>query len=146
MKYTRSILLSLALVGSASAQTIINPNNGVTSGVAYSGSGVSPVSTAISAAGASASFTPLAGRLANIQLTGTASANCYLERQIDGATWQPISATASGSTTYLYQYNYSGISTSEQFIESQTNVSYRLDCGAQLGSFASGALTVRFSQ
>jgi hypothetical protein len=113
---------------------------------AYGASGVSPVSASITAAGASGAFTPIAGRAFHVQLSGTASATCTLERQLDGATWVPITATAAGATTLLYNWTYTGSALSEDVTESQYGVPYRVDCGAQLGSFTSGTLGVRVSQ
>jgi hypothetical protein len=112
---------------------------------AFIASGVTAVPSTIAAAGASSSFTPIAGRTFHVQLSGTASAQCYLERQLDGSTWVPITVTASGTTTIMYNWTYSSV-LSEDVIESQASVPYRVDCGAQLGSFTSGSLSVRFSQ
>lgn len=108
--------------------------------------GVNSSVSTISSAAASATFSVLPGKMANIQLTGTASATCFLERQIDGSTWQQISVTAGGTTTVMYKYVYTGTATSEQFIETEIGALYRLDCGAQLGSYTSGTLTVGFYQ
>lgn len=131
--------LALAVAGGASAQPVTEAPN-------WAISAKSPISTPITSAGASGSFTPLAGRPFHVQLTGTASAVCYLERQLDGTNWVPISATAAGSTTLLYNWTYASSSISEDIVESQTNVPYRVDCGVLLGSYTSGSLTVRISQ
>ncbi len=112
----------------------------------YGASGVNPVSTTLSAAGASSAFAPTAGRTFHVQLSGTAVASCDLERQLDGSTWVPITATAAGSTTPLYNWSYTGSALSEDVAEAQFGVPYRVDCGAQLGSFTSGSLSVRISQ
>ncbi len=110
-------------------------------------SGVAAVTATISSAAASGSFTPLAGRTFHVQITGAAVAICPLERQLDSSTWVPITVTANGITTTLYQWNFSGsASVSEDVVESQAAVPYRVDCGAQLGSFTSGSLAVRVSQ
>jgi hypothetical protein len=82
----------------------------------------------------------------HVQLSGTASATCYLERMLDGTTWTPITVTAGGSTTIMYNWTYSGSTLSEDISESQAGVLYRLDCGASLGSYTSGTLTVKFFQ
>jgi hypothetical protein len=136
-----------------------NGNNGGLVGQVYNGvtcgapppsslpaSGVSAVTATISSASASGSFTPQGGRAFHVQLSGTASAACYLERQLDGATWVPLTVTASGITTILYNWSYVGSALSEDVVEAQYGVPYRVDCGAQLGSFTSGALAVRISQ
>lgn len=100
----------------------------------------------ITAAGASAAFPAPKGVPFHVLLLGTASAQCYLERELDGVTWSPITVTAGGSTTILYNWNYTGSTVSEDIgPETQNNVPYRVDCGAQLGSFTSGSLTVKFS-
>ncbi len=133
-------------VSCAEAADQPSPASSAQSSVAWSASGVSAVSTAISAAGASASFAPLAGRTFHVQLTGTASASCYLERQLDGTNWVPLTSTAGGATTILYNWTYSGASLSEDVIESQTGALYRVDCGQALGNYTSGTLNVRISQ
>jgi hypothetical protein len=112
----------------------------------YGASGVAAVSTTLTAAGVSASFTPAAGRLFHVQLSGAAVAACVLERSLDGSTWVPITVTAAGSTTTMYNWSYADSALSEDVSESQFGVAYRVDCGALLGSFTSGSLAVRFSQ
>ncbi len=110
-------------------------------------SGVAAVTATITSAAASGAFTPLAGRAFHVQLAGTVAAACTLERQLDGATWVPITVTANGITTTLYQWNFTAsANVSEDVVESQASVPYRVDCGAQLGSFTSGSLAVRMSQ
>jgi hypothetical protein len=112
----------------------------------YGASGVTAISASLAAAGASGAFTPIAGRTFHVQLSGAAQAVCYLERQLDGATWTPITVTAAGATTPLYNWSYVGSALSEDVTESQYATPYRVDCGAQLGSFTSGTLNVRISQ
>lgn len=114
--------------------------------VDYQPSRVQAVFSTISAAGASSLFTPQAGRIFHVQLSGVASATCSLERQLDGSTWVPITVTANGSTTTMYNWTYTGSALSEDVVEAQSGVPYRVDCGAQLGSFTSGLLSVRLSQ
>ena len=82
----------------------------------------------------------------HVQLSGTASASCYLERMLDGTNWVPITITAGGTTTAMYNWTYTGSTLSEDIAESQAGVPYRLDCGASLGSYTSGTLTVKFFQ
>jgi len=133
-----ALALALALVSAAGAQSI-GPN-WLKAGAAAA------VSSAITSASASSSFTPSAGRAFHIQLSGTAGATCYLERELDGSTWAPITVTSGGTTTILYNWAYANATVSEDVLESQYGVPYRVDCGSTLGSFASGTLNVRFSQ
>ena len=117
-----------------------------TASPAYPPSGVTAVSTAITAAGASGSVTPAAGRTFHAQLTGTGVATCYLERKLDGTNWVPITATAAGTTTTLYNWSYTGSALSEDVVEAQYGVPYRVDCGAQLGSYTSGTINAGLTQ
>ncbi len=113
----------------------------------YGPSGIAAVTATLTGAGASGIFTPVAGRTFHVQLSGTAVAICTLERQLDGATWVPITVTAGGVTTTLYQWSFTAsANVSEDVVESQAATPYRVDCGAQLGSFTSGSLAVRISQ
>jgi len=131
--------------GSKSSGGVEYPKN-MFGGAEFIASGVTPVSSGITSPSTSASFTPVAGRTFHVQLTGTAIATCYLERQLDGSTWTPITITGGGTTTTLYNWNYAGSSLSEDVVETQVGVPYRLDCGGTLGSYTSGTLTVKFSQ
>ncbi len=114
---------------------------------------VSAVTTTLTAAGASKPFYPNAKQGFHVQLSGAAVAACTLERILDGsspnaaaANWAPLTVTANGATTTLYNWSYAGSALSEDVSESQYGVPYRVDCGAQLGSFGSGSLTVGMSQ
>lgn len=111
----------------------------------YADSGKPAISSTITSAAASSTFTPIAGRSFHVQLSGTASAVCVLERQLDGSTWTPITVTSNGTTTIMHNWTYS-TPLSEDETESQANVPYRVDCGASLGSYTSGTLNVRISQ
>ncbi len=122
------------------------PGNPLPASPVYGPSGVTAVSASLTAAGATGALTPVAGRGFHVQLSGTASATCYLERQLDGATWAPITVTAGGVTTPLYNWIYAGAALTEDVVEAQFGAAYRVDCGAQLGAFASGTLAVRLSQ
>lgn len=149
-------LVALALILAAAIQTpclAAAPPSYTPDGKAiqFTGPGLSDgssyaVSTAISSATATPAWIPRKGLGSHVQLTGTAVATCYLERQLDGATWTPITVTVAGSTIIQYQYAYNSVALGEDFTEGQYNVAYRLDCGAQLGSYTSGTLTVRFSE
>lgn len=138
-RFALGAALTLGWTSMASAQAVEN-------GPSWAVSGVAARSSTITAAGASSSFTPLAGRTFHVQLSGTASAVCYLERQLDGSTWAPITVTAAGTTTIMHNWTYANAALTEDEVESQTNVPYRVDCGALLGSFTSGSLAVRISQ
>lgn len=137
--------LLLAALASACASTAYAQSSSSTT-PNWAPSGVTPVSSTISAAGASSSFTPVAGRIFHVQLSGAAVAICPLERQLDGSTWSEITVTANGSTTVMYNWSYSGSTLTEDIVESQAGVAYRVDCGALNGSYTSGTLSVRFSQ
>ncbi len=111
------------------------------------------VATTLTAAGASNAFYPNPKQGFHVQLSGAAAATCYLERILDGsspnaaaANWTPVTVTANGTTTTLYNWSYAGSTLSEDVTESQYGVPYRVDCGAMLGSFGSGALVVGMSQ
>jgi len=113
-------------------------------GTAYASAGVTTVTSSLTAAGVSSSFTPAAGRPFHvIFLSGTGSATCQLERQLDGTHWTQY--TVNGSP--FYTIAYTGADVSEDVVESQTSVPYRMDCGgASHGSFTSGTIAMEFTQ
>jgi len=106
-------------------------------------SGKTAVTFSITSAAASSSFTPIAGRVFHLIVpAGTMSAACHLERQPDGTNWVPI--TFAG--TELESLTLTGQGVSEDLYEAQAGVAYRLDCGASLGSYASGTVAGGFYQ
>lgn len=134
-----AVLGSLASVASAQSPVSINDFN-------LRQSGVSAVVCTLTSAGTCGPFPQQAGRTFHVQLSGTATAACVLERQLDGSTWVPVTVTAGGSTTTMYNWSYSNSPLSEDVDEAQALVPYQVDCGSALGSFTSGSLNVRISQ
>jgi hypothetical protein len=114
---------------------------------AFAASGVSAVSGTISSSAVSSTFPPAAGRVFHVYLgSSTGSGVCVLERQLAGA-WYPITATAGGVTTTLYNWTYTGAAISEDVIEAQAGALYRFDCGGgSNGVFNSGSIPYGFSQ
>lgn len=138
----RSLAMAFAAALTPSTAPAQSANNAVT----YT------ISSASATCALSGCFMPVRSSLFDpptmfhIQLSGTASATCYLERMLDGTNWVPITITAGGTTTAMYNWTYTGSTLSEDIAESQAGVPYRLDCGASLGSYTSGTLTVKFFQ
>jgi len=114
------------------------PLPSVTIGQDLQASGVAAVTSAIASATQSSTFTPLAGRPFNVQLSGTFVATCQLERQIN-AVWAPLTVSASGSIVQVYLWSAPA---SEIVVESQAAVPYRVNCT----SYTSGTVNVSLSQ
>lgn len=109
----------------------------------FAASGRPPVPFSLTSASASASFTPKAGRVFHLTIpAGAMAAVCYVERKPDGTNWTPL--TVFGSNIEVL--TLAGLAVSEDLYEAQTNVPYRLDCGASLGSYASGPVAGSFTQ
>lgn len=105
-------------------------------GLGYSASGKTAVSGTFVAVGASAAFSPLAGRPFNLSLWGTFAGNVLLERSFDaGTTWLPL--TGGGGALMSF-----AAPASEQWEESEVGVQYRLRCA----SYISGTVNYRVSQ
>jgi len=104
----------------------------------------STVAFSIASASASAAFTPVAGRTFHLTIPAAAmSAVCPVERSFNaGATWVPL--TVFGAQ--IESLSLSGQGVSEDLYEAQAFVEYRLDCGASLGSYASGTVAGSFTQ
>ncbi len=139
-KLVAGAALAALVASSALAQGSIQ------TGVAFGFSNKPVVQDTITSARASVPFNPIAGRVFHLQLSGTAVATCFLERQLDKVTWVPITVTANGLTLPVYSYSYNSSALSEDLYEAQAGTLYRLDCGGQTGSFGSGALSVGFFQ
>ncbi len=124
--------------------TVSMANTPGTTGVGYAASGVTPISTPLTAAGASATMAaPLAHRTIHFLIKpGTGVATCYIEEQLDGTNWfyQTINGLPFGSASY------NGTQVNETLIEDQSPVPVRWDCGATYGSFTSGTIPLEITQ
>lgn len=100
-------------------------------------SGVTSVSGTFSSTGASASFTPIAGRDFNVLLKyNAADASVNLERSLDaGANWAPL----TGSGVDIMRFTDSA---NEQWGDSEVGVRYRLNCV----SLTAGTVDYQISQ
>jgi len=108
---------------------------------AFGASGVTPISQAFTAAGNSASWSPVAGRPINVTITGTATGlSVRLVRSFDnGSTWSPL--TVNGQPWAVWTGNVS----EQAWVETEapaTPIKYR----AEVTAIASGTATVRLSQ
>lgn len=137
---------ALAFGAKDSAATFVDATHPLpvtAAGAAFAASGKVAVASTFSATGQSAAFSPAGGRLFNASLWGTFVGSVQLERTFDGqaavtagtATWLPITAGAA----QLYAWTAPA---SEQAVESETGVLYRLNCTA----FTSGLINYRISQ
>ena len=102
-----------------------------------------PITGAFSATGQSATFKPSIRALAwgsfNVFLTGTGVASVQLERSYDkGSTWCGV----YGGGVQLYVWSYTGTNLSEQAVETEQGVIYRLNCTG----YTSGTVNYRLSQ
>ncbi len=118
------------------------------SGVAFLASGLSAITTTISAAGASNPITPVAGRGGlHWLISGTGVATCAMEQQVNSA-WYPI--TINGQPFGVISYTGSPVNETSQ--ENGYGIPHRLNCGATNvsgaanGSFTSGSLSVTLVQ
>ncbi len=118
----------------------------------WGASGLSAVTTTISAAGASSPLTPVAGRGGlHWLISGTGVATCAMEQNL-GTTqaplWYPI--TINGQPFGVISYTGSPVNETSQ--ENGYGIPHRLNCGATNvsgaanGSFTSGSLSVTLVQ
>ena len=142
-----AVALAIPVCDNLLPANCIKPNaNGTLNDANSQASSVTSVTGSISSATNSSSFVPIAGRSFNITLSGTWVGSCQLERQLVAAgSWYPITVSAAGS---VIQVEYWTIPASDQWIEPQYGVSYRIDCSSDDtgGGWVSGTVNYRFDQ
>ena len=107
-------------------------------------SGVSSVTGTITSATQSSTFTPTAGRLFNITISGTWTGSCQLEREF-ASTWYPVTVTAAGSVIQVENWTANA---SDAYVEGEASVPYRINCASTVtgGGWVSGTISYRFDQ
>lgn len=104
--------------------------------VGYGGSGRTPITGTFTGTGVSSGYSQIQGRAFNITLSGIFVGTVQLERSFDGGTtYFPL--TSNGSATMVFT-----APCSEQWIDDEKGVLYRLNCTA----YTSGTVTYRISQ
>lgn len=110
-------------------------------GAGYADSGVAPLTQSFTAPGNTSAWTPVAGRLINVTITGAAAGlSVRLVRSFDaGSTWSPL--TVSGQAWAVWTGNVS----EQAWVETEAPavpIRYR----AEVTAIASGTATIRLSQ
>lgn len=115
---------------------LVSDTAGVVSLGALAPSGKVPVTGTFAGVGASAAFTPIAGRDFNVALSGAFVGTVQLEQSLDaGATWLPLMV----DDVQLAVFTAPGIRT---WSSSEVGAQFRLRCIA----FTSGPVSYRVSQ